>query len=506
MNSPTSAPTPDATRAPDGRRRRWLDVALTCAAVLGIVCTALTLVGLVSGVRPVIFETGSMAPTASAGSLGFSRTVPAASVHRGDIVTVTGADGTRLTHRVVSVGDFTGDSATLILKGDANKVPDPKPYVVTTVDRVSSTVPILGYIVSWLKNPFTLALQALALAALLTIAFAPRQGWRNSPTAHRLVAGTAAVSAVAVVVGGTAAPGEAQAAPGESATATGMVTTGRPDNPTSLTCADSGFLIGGKATLSWPNAEPAGSRGRYSYVLTTGSTVVTTIPPTQADTITYVFQTGLLMSIINVLVGAGGVVTLHQRVGEFESESGLSQTISISVIPLGFRCKTAGTVPGQVPRQSRLTPTSSTELSSPDTSATTPTPSPTQSLSPSSDPPLPAPTTSSTQPLPPGGTTTASGDFAFYRDGSEVTIRSATTTEVVYRDNVALTATVRWIPGSEELEIVEADGAVTVVTQQSGRWTASVTSAAPQATAETTPPASTTPEAGTPPESAGPTP
>ena len=68
--------------------------------------------------------------------------------------------------------------------------------------------------------------------------------------------------------------------------------------------------------------------------------------------------------------------------------------------------------------------------------------------------------TTTTPTLPPDGTPTASHAFAFYEDGSKVTIRDARTTDVVYKGSFASAATVKWLPGTEKLEVTEPDGTV----------------------------------------------
>ena len=243
-------------------RTTWGNRALTVAAMVGTLCVLATLISLIFGVRPVLFETGSMAPAVPTGSLGLSRTVPAASVGPGDLVGVVRDDGVRVTHRVESIDAVTGNSVAMTLKGDANARPDPEPYVVTEVTRVYGTMPLLGYVVAWLKNPYTLALQAMGLLALLAIAFTPKQGWRNSPTAQRLAAGSAAATVAVLVAAGMQGSGDAQAALTGQATATGSMQAGVPNNPTSLTCVNTTTTIillpYATVELRWPN--PPGER------------------------------------------------------------------------------------------------------------------------------------------------------------------------------------------------------------------------------------------------------
>ncbi|SDS84491.1 signal peptidase I [Microlunatus soli] len=164
-----TAPTEPATRRVAGRTLITIgDVALWVVAVLGACSLLLTLAAVLFAVRPLIFRSGSMAPTITAGSLALAHRVPADAVRVGDIVSVT-TDDTRVTHRVISTRP-DGDRTLLRLRGDANSAPDRDPYRVATVDKVWFAVPAMGYVISWLSRPpgvFVLAGYAAAMLALV---------------------------------------------------------------------------------------------------------------------------------------------------------------------------------------------------------------------------------------------------------------------------------------------------------------------------------------------------
>ncbi|MCX6395242.1 MAG: signal peptidase I [Propionibacteriales bacterium] len=126
-------------------------VALSVTAVLGVVCALLTVLALVTGIRPLIFRSGSMGPDVTAGSLGFSRSTDAPDIRIGDVVTVTTKTDQKVTHRVVNVTHHV-DTATLQLKGDANTTPDETLYQVTSAPRLLFAVPQAGYAVNWLSH------------------------------------------------------------------------------------------------------------------------------------------------------------------------------------------------------------------------------------------------------------------------------------------------------------------------------------------------------------------
>ena len=66
---------------------------LTGGAVLGVVCILLTVGSALFGLRPLVFQSGSMSPTIKTGALAISHRVDAASLEKGQVVSVpTGTD------------------------------------------------------------------------------------------------------------------------------------------------------------------------------------------------------------------------------------------------------------------------------------------------------------------------------------------------------------------------------------------------------------------------------
>ncbi|WP_309072014.1 signal peptidase I [Arthrobacter sp.] len=162
------------TRRRNVRRTSKLQEALlTVGAVLGSLCLLAALAGVLFGVKPLMFKSGSMEPTIPTGGLALSVLVDADDIRVGDIVSTGNAAGVRITHRVAAVGSADGFTA-LTLKGDANDVVDAETYAVTEVDRVFWSAPLLGYAVAWLSSPVALFLGGLLTAYLLYVAFASR--------------------------------------------------------------------------------------------------------------------------------------------------------------------------------------------------------------------------------------------------------------------------------------------------------------------------------------------
>lgn len=154
--------------------RSWLRaVALNIGAALGVLCIAWTLSLLLLGLKPIVFVSGSMSPAIDVGAVGFSRSVPAADVRVGDIITVRTETDELVTHRVTSATP-TDDSVLFRLKGDANGNPDPKVYELTEVDRVVATIPNLGFVLMFAASPYGLGVGVGLVALSLWLGFSPR--------------------------------------------------------------------------------------------------------------------------------------------------------------------------------------------------------------------------------------------------------------------------------------------------------------------------------------------
>ncbi|MFI2105340.1 signal peptidase I [Isoptericola sp. NPDC019693] len=171
------------------RRPRPLAVAgeilLWPAAALGLLCVVLAALGAGLGFQVVLFSSGSMSPTIPAGSAALVRTVTAADLRPGDVVTVE-RDGGRMpvTHRVVEVAAADGDPAarTLTLQGDANAQVDAETYRVTEAGRVVASVPGVAGLVARLGDPRVLAPVGAAAAALVVWGLWPRRPSRAAAT------------------------------------------------------------------------------------------------------------------------------------------------------------------------------------------------------------------------------------------------------------------------------------------------------------------------------------
>ena len=168
------------------------ELALTLGAVAGVLCVVFTLLGALVGVRPLVFTSGSMAPSIETGDLAVTRPVPVDELAVGDVVSVFDAQETRVTHRVILV-----EGRRLWLKGDANATPDPLPYLADQVDRVLFSVPAGGYVLTWLASP---------VATMLLGAYLVFVVWVLWPRSHSSCSAAAGLVVVVALVGFTPSP------------------------------------------------------------------------------------------------------------------------------------------------------------------------------------------------------------------------------------------------------------------------------------------------------------
>jgi len=274
------------------------NVLLTLGAVVGICCLLMTAAGVLFGVRPLIFRSGSMSPTISTGSLAIARPVDATRLKVGDIVSVPVGD-IRIAHRITKITEQAG-VATLQLKGDANPVPDARSYRVIRADKIMISVPELGRGIAWLsRTPGSFVLfgyAALMLALVLRRRppnapndhdrYRPRRA-APQPPAHRLILqrGAGVLERLRLprrptrVVAATVALGllpMAQATPTWAAwndtvavsTPAGTISTGTVPAP-QLSC---GLLAVGSVTLNWTAAPGATDYTVYSGTTALGNT------------------------------------------------------------------------------------------------------------------------------------------------------------------------------------------------------------------------------------------
>lgn len=259
--------------------RRIANLLLWVGASIGALSIVATLLVALLGYVPLVFTSGSMSPDIPAGSLGVAKTVPASAVEVGDVVSVDSAEGARVTHRVLEIAPGGGDdAAVLTLKGDANEAADADPYVVTEVDRVMFSVPVVGRVLSWLASPIALFVGGVVAAGVVFWIISSRRGpgpgpgdrrggsRRNSDVSGGGRRRTGAARQVAAVVASVAVPAVLLVAPAQPTAAAfndlgGTVTTSgfvshRVAQPTSIGCTVAPAALPTNLTISTVSTNP----------------------------------------------------------------------------------------------------------------------------------------------------------------------------------------------------------------------------------------------------------
>ena len=242
--------------------RRLRGALLTLGAVLGVVCILSVAASLLLGIRPLVVQSGSMAPAIETGALAWARQVPATELAVGDVVMVDTADGSRVTHRIVGI-EQQGSSAVLQLRGDANDVPDVERYPVEEAYRVFAVIPYGGHVVAWLSGPIGLFLLGMYAMGLLLVVLrrddddeqAPPTGGGERRSVWRRTR-LGAVGAAALVAVGVASPTWAVFADTAGVTGT-TLSTGALTTPTTSCTRTPGTavpLVPAKVTITWTAA------------------------------------------------------------------------------------------------------------------------------------------------------------------------------------------------------------------------------------------------------------
>lgn len=290
-------------------RRLAREAALTVGAALGVLCVLTAVAMPLLGMKLLVFQSGSMGPDMDTGAIGITRTVDAADLAVGDVVSVTTSEGTRVTHRVTGIVP-DGDQVLLELQGDANANPDREQYPVMQVDRVVAHVNKVGYIVDALASPYAVFLAGAAAAGLIVLTFRRKDGTTgpSEPTEpaeptestapvesigatggsrHAVLAGAGVAVAVAGVAGVAAVGGGAWvptlAAFSDTAqvqAATSSMTLPAPSGAVGCT---NGGAFSGTVHVAWPAVAnpPAGFRYRVDVYKTDPASPVATFTTTE---------------------------------------------------------------------------------------------------------------------------------------------------------------------------------------------------------------------------------
>lgn len=163
--------------------RKWVtETLLWLAAALGLVCIVLVILAYSYNISLILFRTGSMEPTISAGDVAVVRQIDASDVQVGDILTIDRAGELPVTHRVIAIEEgSTPEERVIRMQGDANSTEDPYPYTITEAGRTLFSVPGLANAIHQMSNPYVLGTATLSATVLVLWAFWPRPPTQRTP-------------------------------------------------------------------------------------------------------------------------------------------------------------------------------------------------------------------------------------------------------------------------------------------------------------------------------------
>jgi signal peptidase len=175
-------------------RRLAREVVLNAAASLGALCIVVAAASWVFGATLLVFHSGSMSPSIKSGALAVAVERPVSDLEAGDVVSVVGEDGVRVTHRVVSVRD-----RGLLLRGDANPEPDPQTYAVEQADVVVASVPHVGRVLDEASHGWWLLAEGALAGTAVGLTLRPQRRGRRERVRDRRVGAVATGLALALV-------------------------------------------------------------------------------------------------------------------------------------------------------------------------------------------------------------------------------------------------------------------------------------------------------------------
>lgn len=156
-------------------KRIWNGVTTILVAI--VVILALLLVGVrLVGMQVFTVLSGSMEPTYHVGALIYVKKVDPMELEAGDVITFMLDEDTVATHRVVEVVPDEEDPSVIRFrtKGDANdNVDGGLVHYKNVLGTPVFTIPMLGYLASYIQNPPGTYVAISAGAVLLLLVFLP---------------------------------------------------------------------------------------------------------------------------------------------------------------------------------------------------------------------------------------------------------------------------------------------------------------------------------------------
>lgn len=151
-------------------KKIW-NAATTVLVCLAVILSALLWGFQLLGYEVLVVQSGSMEPNYHVGSLVYVKSVDAAELEVGDVITFELGGGVRGTHRIIEVLDNNG-SLSFRTKGDSNDDADANPVLPSSlVGEVKFTIPYLGFMITYIQQPagkfITIAIASLLLLLII---------------------------------------------------------------------------------------------------------------------------------------------------------------------------------------------------------------------------------------------------------------------------------------------------------------------------------------------------
>lgn len=149
------------------------NVATTVLVALVVVLAGLIWGCRLLGMEAFVVQSGSMEPAHPVGSMVYVKEVDPAELEVGDVITFNLGKNIRGTHRIIEVVEENG-SLAFRTKGDANDHADSG--LVTPGDivgKVLFSIPLMGYIVTYIQQPPGMYVAISAVAVILILIILP---------------------------------------------------------------------------------------------------------------------------------------------------------------------------------------------------------------------------------------------------------------------------------------------------------------------------------------------
>lgn len=150
----------------------WILQTASWMLLLSIAALLIAMIGLprVTGATPYTVLTGSMRPSMAPGSLVVTKPIEAGKLKVGDAITyqIRSGEPEVVTHRIISLSQTLGGETLFTTQGDANPGPDEKPVKAAQIRGVVwYSIPLVGYVNSWLTGQQRIWAVGVAVALLL---------------------------------------------------------------------------------------------------------------------------------------------------------------------------------------------------------------------------------------------------------------------------------------------------------------------------------------------------